>query len=342
MRVAACARVRASRLVLVAISAALAVSGCHVPGTSASGSGNSGTGQLTVGIVPGIDNSPLHVGMREKLFRDQGLNVVVKTYPSLGPEFQALKNGSVDVAAGDYADFFYEEATGKASLHLIADAYDAQPNVMAVLALPSSGITSPQGLEHKVVATPEPQLIPPSGGSYTSDVVPYSMETLATESVLESDGVTPTSVRWKPTPAQDMIKELSSGKVNAILATEPYIIAAESQLGAVEAVDSCSGLTANLPLSGYFSLASYADAHHAQLQQFRAALASVQADATTGGPLQAVLPGFAGMSTQEAALVTMGSFPTSLSVGQVQRVADLMYDSGLISNSLNVGKLTSG
>jgi NitT/TauT family transport system substrate-binding protein len=270
------------------------------------------------------------------------LNVVVKTYRSLRPEFQALKSGSIDIAAGDYADFFYQEAAGNASLHLIADGYDAAPSVMEVLTLPGSGITTPQGLQHKVVATPEPQLIPPDNGPYINNIVPYSMETLATQSVLNSDGVTPTSVTWKPTRVQDMIKELSSGHVSAILATEPYVIAAESQLGAVAVMDSCSGLTANLPLSGYFSLAAYASAHRAQLQQFRAALGSAQANAATGGPLPATLTQFTGMTTQGAALATFGSFPTSLSVGQIQRVADLMYNSGVIGRPLSVSRLTSG
>jgi NitT/TauT family transport system substrate-binding protein len=327
----------ASRIALIAMSAALAVSGCSI-----SGPGNSGSGQLTVGIVPGIANSPLLVGTQEGLFSDHGLNVVTKTYSSLQAEFQALRSGSVDIAVGDYADFFYEQATGMASLRLVADGYDAAPGVMEVLTRPGSGITTPRGLEHQVVATPEPQLIPSFNGSYTSGIVPYSVETLATESVLQSDGVPPTSVRWKPTPMQDMIKELSSGQVSAILTTEPYVTAAESQLGAVEVLDSCSGPTNSLPLSGYFSLAAYADAHRAQLQQFQAALGSAQADAATGGPLQAMLPHFTGMSAQDAALETLGSFPTSLSVSQIQRVADLMYDSGVISRPLSVSRLASG
>jgi NitT/TauT family transport system substrate-binding protein len=139
-----------------------------------------------------------------------------------------------------------------------------------------------------------------------------------------------------------MIRELVRGQVSAILATEPYVIAAESQLGAVEVVDSVSGPTVSLPLSGYFSLAAYANAHGSQLQQFQAALGSAQADAATGGPLQAMLPHFTGMSAQDAALETMGLFPTSLSVGQVQRVADLMYDSGVLSSPLNVGSRLVG
>jgi NitT/TauT family transport system substrate-binding protein len=292
--------------------------------------------------MSGADNAPLMIAAKEGLFRDHGLNVVVKTYRSLRPEFQALKKGTVDIAVGDYADFLYADAVGKASLHLVADGYDAASSVMEVLSLPGSGITTPRDLVNKVVATPEPQLIPSHNGPYTTDSVPYSMETLATESVLNSDGITPTSVTWKPTRPQDMIGELRSRQVSAILATEPYITEAEAQLGAVEVMDSCSGLTANLPLSGYFSLAAYASAHRAQLQQFQEALRLAHANASAGGSLQAMLPEFTGMSMQDAALVTIGSFPTSLIVGQIQRVADLMYNSGVISTPLDVSKLASG
>jgi NitT/TauT family transport system substrate-binding protein len=334
------ARVRASRVALIVMSATLVVSGCTV-GSSGSGSGNAGHGQLTVGLVPGVDSSPLQVGTQEGLFRAHGLTVVVKDYPSLRAEFQALTSGKVDIAVGDYADFFYQEATGKPPLHLVADGYDAAPNVMEVLSLPGSGITTPQDLQHKVVATPEPQLIPFHSGP-GAQIIPYNMETLATESVLNSDGVTPTSVTWKPMPEQNMIKALSSGRVSAILTTEPYVVAAESRLGALEVMDSCSGLTTGLPLSGYFSTAAYASSHRAQLASFRTALGAAQADTATRGPLQAMLPHLTGTSTQDATLATLGTFPTSLSVQQVQRVADLMYQSGVIGNPINVSSLATG
>ena len=106
-------------------------------------------------VIPGTDTAPVMIAAKDGLFRDHGLDVAVKTYNSLQSEVQALKNGSVDIAAGDYADFFYEDAAGKASLHLVADGYDATSNVMEVLSLPGSGITTPQKLAHKVVATPK-------------------------------------------------------------------------------------------------------------------------------------------------------------------------------------------
>jgi NitT/TauT family transport system substrate-binding protein len=320
------------RISLGLLAVTLLAAGCTASGSGAASGGPS----ITVAVVPGTDTAPAMIAAKDRVFSDHGLNVTVKTYNSLQAEVQALKNGSVDIAAGDYADFLYENAAGKASLHLVADGYDATPNVMEVLSLPGSGITNPQQLAHKVVGTSEHQLIP-SGNS-----VPYSMETLATQTVLNSDGITPTDVTWRPMPEQKLIGALSSGQVNAILATEPTIIQAESQLGAVEVMDSCSGPTAGLPLSGYFSLAAYAGAHRAQLQQFRAALTSAQANASTGGSLQAMLPHLTDMSSQDADLVTIGSYPTSLSVGQVQRVADLMLDSGVISTPISVSKLASG
>jgi len=45
------------------------------------------------------------------------------------------------------------------------------------------------------------------------------------------------------------------------------------------------------------------------------------------------------MSSREAALVTIGQYPTFLSVGQVQRVADLMYGTGMITTTISVKKL---
>jgi len=335
-------RVSASRVALAIASLALLASACSGTGSAATSQAPSGT-SITVGVVPGADNAPLRVAVNDGLFSQHGLNVTIKTYSSLAPEFQALTSGQIDVAAGDYVDFFYQEATGKASLHLIADGYDATSGIMEILTLPGSGVTTPKDLAGKTVATPPAQLIPPTGGnSYAHDNVPYSLETLATESVLLSDGVSPATVTWKPTPPQDLVQELSSRQVKAILATEPYVLQAESQLGAVEVFDSLSAETATLPLSGYFSLAAYNRTHASAVAAFQAALSTAQADSSMRGPVQAVLPSFTGMKAQQASLVTLGSYPTFLNAGQVQRVAGLMYDSGMISNPLNVNSMLSG
>jgi NitT/TauT family transport system substrate-binding protein len=331
------AHVSALRIAPVVLLVAVLLSGCHVPGTGASGAG-SGSGTITVAVVPGIDNAPLGVAVQNGLFRQYGLNVTVKDYQSLGAEFQALTSGQAQIAAGDYTSFFYEQATGRASLRLIADGYDAASGSVAILTLPGSGITTPQRLQSQSggVATPLAQLTPYSAA------VPYNIQTLAAEEVLQNDGVSPSSVNWTPMQAQNMIGALRSGRVSAILASEPYILEAEKQLGAVEVVDASSGVTAGLPMSGYFSLASYAHASPSVVQAFQKALDQAQSECAQRGPVQSALSNLSGMQTGDASLVTLGTYPTSLNVGQVQRLASLMYDSGMISNQVSVNSMISG
>jgi len=332
-------RVRDLRIAPVVLSAVVLASGCHVLGTGASGAG-SGSGPITVAVVPGIDNAPLGVALQDGLFQQNGLNVTVKDYQSLNAELQALTSGQAQVAVGDYTSFFYEQAAGRVSLRLIADGYDAASNSVAILTLPGSGITTPQQLqgESGTVATPPAQIPPYSAKA----PFPYNIQTLAADEVLQNDGLSPSSVTWTQMQAQDMIGALRSGQVKAILATEPYILEAEKQLGAVEIVNASSGVTSGLPMSGYFSLASYAHANPSAVQAFQQALDQAQADCAQRGPEQSVLSHLTGMSTGDAALVTLGTYPTSLNAGQVQRVGVLMYDSGMIRNPLNVSALTSG
>ena len=316
----------ASRIALVSVSAAVLVAGCHVPGTGGSGSATTGSGSITVAAVRGIDNAPLQLAVQQGLFRQHGLSVTIQPYTSVGQEIAALNSGHAQIAVGDYTDFFYAQYRGTAKLSLIADGYDAVANSIAILTLPTSGITSPQQLQGLTVASPPLENIPSQHG------LPYNMPTLAAEQVLQSDGLSPTSVSWRPTAAGSMITALRSGRVKAILVTEPYIFQAEAGLGAVEVVDSSNGVTGNLPLSGYFSLASYAKQQTANVQAFQAALSQAQSDASMGGGVQAVLPQYAGMSRQDAAMATVGTYPSTLSIGQVQRVLQLMVDSGMIAN----------
>jgi NitT/TauT family transport system substrate-binding protein len=328
----------ALRLAPVAVSVAVLATGCHFPGTGGSGTVSGNGAAITVAAVPGIDNAPLSVAVKGGLFRQVGLNVTVKDYPSLDAEFQALKGGQVQIAAGDYTGFFYEQASNHASLRLIADGYDAASKSVAILTLPGSGITTPQQLagESGGVATAPAQLAP------YSRAVPYNIQTLAAQEVLQNDGVSPSSVTWTRMQPQDMIGALRSGRVSAILASEPYILEAEKQLGAIEVVDASNGVTSGLPLSGYFSLASYAHGNAPAVQAFQKALSQAQAECAQRGPVQSALSNLAGMGTGDAALVTLGTYPTSLNVGQVQRLATLMYDSGMISSQVSVNSMISG
>ena len=331
------ARLPALRVAPAFLLVALLVSGCNFLGIGSSG-GVSGSGPITVAVVPGIDNAPLQVAVQEGLFRQNGLNVTVKNYPSIGAEYRALTSGQAQVAAGDYTDFFYMQSSGGAKLRLIADGYDAVSNSVAILTMPNSGITTPQqlqGLPGGVAAAPA-QLV------QAGKAVPFNIQTLAAQEVLQNDGVSSSTVTWTAMQPQNMIGALRAGQVKAILVTEPYILQAEEQLGAVELVNASTGVTDGLPMSGYFSLASYQHANPSAVQAFQKALAQAQSECAQRGLVQGALSHLTGMTTGESALVTLGTYPASLNVGQVQRVATLMYDSGMIRTPVTVSSLTAG
>ena len=331
------ARLPALRVAPAFLLVALLVSGCNFLGIGSSG-GASGSGPITVAVVPGIDNAPLQVAVTEGLFRQNGLNVTVKNYPSIGAEYRALTSGQAQVAAGDYTDFFYMQSSGGAKLRLIADGYDAVSNSVAILTMPNSGITTPQqlqGLPGGVAAAPA-QLV------QAGKAVPFNIQTLAAQEVLQNDGVSSSTVTWTAMQPQNMIGALRAGQVKAILVTEPYILQAEEQLGAVELVNASTGVTDGLPMSGYFSLASYQHANPSAVQAFQKALAQAQSECAQRGLVQGALSHLTGMTTGESALVTLGTYPASLNVGQVQRVATLMYDSGMIRTPVTVSSLTAG
>lgn len=326
--------------VTAAAAGLLLVAGCHASSAAAP----TGSGTVTVAAPAEVADAPLYIGIKDGLFRQAGLHVRVIPASSVRTEVAALRSGQADVAFGDYADIFYAQeltSSGKqspsAKLDIVANGYDAAPSVMEVLVMPHSGINSPKDLKGKVIGTPEPQELPDGAAPHQLySHQPYSLETIATWSVLSSDNVVPAQINWLPMPTTSLIPALKSGRVDAILATEPTIYEAESQLGAVPVLDSCTGATANLPLAGYFSDAAYAKHDAANLTAFRAALLKAQADGSMSAPVQDALMKYDHLPVETASLVTLGTYPTSLQEPDLQRVANLMFN----LNTLPQGTLT--
>ena len=312
------------------------VTGCHVPGFSSSAAGGpTASGTVTVLAAPGVPDAPLYIGLKDGLFSKVGLTVHVVSSSSVPAEVAALRKGTADIAFGDYANMFAaEEGSPAPHLLAVADGYDAGPNVMEVLTLPGSKIVTPKDLEGKVIGTASNQEIPTQNAKHQSQ--PYSIDTVATWSALASDNVEDGKITWDPMPASKLIGALQSHQVNAILATEPTIYQAESQLGAVPVLDACTGATANLPLDGYFTTSSYASKNAQVVAAFAGALAKAQAQAGMAAPLETALTTSARLQPQAAAMVTVGTYPTTLSAPNLQRVVGLMFNFGILSKNFDV------
>jgi NitT/TauT family transport system substrate-binding protein len=332
-------------------AAVLLLAGCGALGGGSNGISPNGSATITVAAVPSVGDAPLYLAHQDGLFAQHGLTVTIKTYSSVSAEAEALANGQADIAAGDYTGFFAAAGTtfapptkggkkqnipGGTTLRVIGNGYNAANNVMEVLTLPGNKtLKSASDLQGKTVYTPPAE----AAAFKTSKTQPYNIETLATQTVLRNDGVSVTTIHWRQAAAGSLVRALEDHKANAILVGEPYLFQAQKQLGAVAVLDSASGVTENLPLLGYFTTSAYASAHAQSIRAFQAAMTEAQTRAAARGQIQSMLSRSVGVSPQDAPLIALGTYPTFFSVGQVQHVADLMFEAGMLTTTLDVRKL---
>jgi NitT/TauT family transport system substrate-binding protein len=305
---------------LLAAASGLAVLGAAGCG-SAAGGGGSVANTITIAAVPGVDNAPIYLAKKEGLFAAAGLkNVVIKTYSNQAAALSALQNAQADIAASDYGNIFYQQSVSH-NLRIVGDGYDAGAGVLEILTLPSSPIKSPVDLAGQTIGLPSDSVLP----TLAHASGPISLDAAAATQVMQIYlGNNAESVTWAPMSQAREISQLKHGLLKAILVSEPYIYEAESQLGAVEVLDACSGSTANLPLAGYAAMNAWVKQNPTAVADFQQALAQAEGDAAMTGQVQRVLPSTTGITAQDADLIALGNYPTSTSVLSLERVVRLL------------------
>ena len=324
-------RLRTLAAVFAGLAPLLIVTGCD-PLTA-----HSGTEQITVAAVPGIENANLYLAEHDGYFAKAGVSVRIERYSSVAKEITALSQGSVDVIAADYGDVFYDETVQPNPIYkLLADGYDAAPGVIEIVTMPNSPIKNPADLAGQRIPVPNLEVSPTPAGA------PDTLALSSAISVLQSDGVNLAAVQWESMPQSQEITELTKGQVPAILVSGLGVYDAQQQ-GAVELIDACSGPTSGIPLDGFFASAGWLSQakNLAAAKAFREGLYNADAAATMPGPIQAVLPAWIGssMTKQEAGLVTTGTYPLSTIVANVQRTAILMDSEGMTASEVNVADM---
>jgi NitT/TauT family transport system substrate-binding protein len=309
----------------------LAAAGCGSSGSS----GGTVSSIITIAAVPGVDDAAIYLAQKDGLFAAEGLtHVRIQSYKTQAQVMNALDSAhpQADIAASDYGAIFYQEAQSahpkSPQLRILADGYDATPGVLEVLTLPGSKITSPLQLANATVGLPEDSVL----SALTKTGAPPSLDAAAAVSVLTNYmGPAADFVHWDPMSQSQEVSQLEQRKLKAILVSEPYIYQAESGAGAVEVFDVCSGSTAGLPLLGYVAMNAWVRDNPAAVADFQAALAKAQSEAAMTGKIRGVLPSGADVRAQDADLITIGTYPTSTSIQNLDQVAGLMSNSGMFT-----------
>ncbi|MDT7798850.1 MAG: NitT/TauT family transport system substrate-binding protein [Actinomycetota bacterium] len=310
------------RLTIPLVAALLATSGCSLfdSGSTAAPPPLERT-TLRVGVGNAIDTAPLRIAIGAGKFGPAGLKVQLVELGA-GDGLAKLASGDLDVTfASDIAMF--RAAAGGQPLQLQGEAYTSGPNTMALVTLPGSDYTVPTAKKAPEIAV-----------TMLDDI-----GALAARSVLGTAGVDVAKIKFKQVPFDQMPQALQAGDADAALMAEPYITRAEKDLGAHILADGARGATLDFPLSGYAAAKPFAEANPRTLAAFRTALGAAQQSATDPAIVRDSLPKFSDIDTTTAALISLGSYPASLNGIRLQRVADLMHNSGQLANRLDVQSL---
>ncbi|KAA9161816.1 ABC transporter substrate-binding protein [Amycolatopsis acidicola] len=309
---------------IMVVAALLLVTGCSGPFGSGGSPDQSRLERtdLRVGVGNPIDTAPLRIAVADGSFTRMGLHLELVEEQNSQNALDDLAAGRVDVAFATDVAFFTAAAAGTA-LQLQGEAYTSAPYTDVLVTLPGSGYTD-------LSSKKSPRIAVDSATDFGA---------LATRSMIATAGGDPTKVKFVTRTFDQMPAALQSGAADAALMIEPYSTKAQQELGARVLADSSRGATMDFPVSSYASTGLFAQANAHTLAAFRQVLGDAQQRASDQSVVRAALPRVAGVDDTTAALVALGVYPTSLNGVRLQRVADLMHDTGMLSQRLDVPSL---
>jgi NitT/TauT family transport system substrate-binding protein len=186
---------------------------------------------------------------------------------------------------------------------------------------------------------------------------PENIDYLLGVSVLKENGINPSDVKF-PTatdkdfattagaiPFPEMGADLSSGELSAAIMPEPFASLAEQQFGAVPLADLNQGATSDFPIEGYVVTKAWAEQNPNTLQRFLAALSAGQEIADTDrGAVETAFESLKGAQNGNvpstiAAVMALDTYPIGIDQKRLQRVADVMYQFGLLTSNYDVGNM---
>ncbi|GGM60362.1 sulfonate ABC transporter substrate-binding protein [Longimycelium tulufanense] len=310
---------RALMKAAMALGAAATVGGCGEGEPAASGERLERT-KLKVGVVPVIAVVPMYLAVSEGLFATEGLEVELLPMDGGADALKPLTQGGLDLAFVNYVSAFQAYSKG-APLRIVADAYQALPNLAPVVVLPNSQIRGPAELAGKRIAVNQLN----------------NIGTLTIQSLLRIYDVDDRDVRFVEVPFPQMPGAMVKRVVDAAWLPEPFLTGARMKLGVIPILDPGSGPTEGMPIVGYISGEEFVKDNPRTLVAFRRALMRAgQVANEKRVKVEEAMQQRINIDEDITRLMKIGEFPLSTSVTRLQRVADLMRDFGMLKTRLDV------
>jgi len=133
---------------------------------------------------------------------------------------------------------------------------------------------------------------------------------------------------------------LAQHKVPAAWMPEPFGTEAEQEYGAVQLADFDQGSLQNFPIGTIVGNATWVQSHPNTVAAFlRAYNEGQQVADTDRAAVESALVVHTGVTKEVAATMTLDTYPLVMDVPVMQRVADAMYEFGVISKPYDIADM---
>lgn len=312
----------------------LAACGADGGSTTTAASGDTGKGgaplDLSIGVVPVVEMAPIYIALDKGYFADEGLNLTTQVMQSAPAMIPSVMNGQLTFGTAAVPAYVSAAQQG---LPIIATTgaglYPsvAEEDTTCLFASPQSAdaITRPKDLEGKTVTT----------NAINSG--PY----VGLAATIKKDGGDISKVNFAVMPMADSMAAMASGQVDAGLLAEPFRTKAIDE-GLIRKFSAYveTGLEVVKPGSNavvIFSSVPFTEKNADAVERFNRAMKKANEDANNDPQtIVDAMSKHSDMTTETLEQILKPQFATEVDQEGLQRVADLMAETGAIPEKVDL------
>jgi NitT/TauT family transport system substrate-binding protein len=312
----------------VALAVLLTVAACggSEDAPAEDGGASGAPDQVTIGLIPIVDVAPVHLGIDQGFFEEQGIELTIEFAQGGAAIVPAVMSGQYQFGFSNVVSMMVARSEGL-PIRLVG------PGVRS---------TGEQGADFNGVAVPGDSPIRTAADLEGRTVGVNTLNNICGVSINESvrkAGGDPARLNYVEIPPPDMPAALDAGQIDATCMSEPFLSAYLARGGRTVA-SNYADVAPEADIAVYFASEELLQSDPDLVERFTEALAESHAYAEENPEeTRAIATTYTNLTAEQVAGVTLPRFPTEFNRESLERIAELADQDGLLREPVDLDEL---